>query len=257
MAKGNPIIEIGYRDKLGNYYENVREIAYKKDGTPYDFGKYITETRYEPNNYFNSSDNLTTGVYIFQNNFNPDVAYRIYKEFLQYNFDGYLDDRVVPKLVERQPKVKLSKFPTGIITLEGKIIGQEIPYFKDYSTLLETITNGYDNPFLLYKKVLLIVKEMYENGIIYIDIHAHNFMIKGDNVEVIDFEHEYVTFDDYSKYSIESLFTNFIRLVHTLNNARRINEEFDYHNYDNFKSFDILYDQLNEMEDRFVKKKTF
>ena len=52
---------------------------------------------------------------------------------------------------------------------------------------------------MLYNKVLNIIDELLDNGILYLDIHENNFLVNDDlDVKLIDFESSSVIFDRIS-----------------------------------------------------------
>lgn len=246
--KVKPIIKMGFTNINGETFKNVREIAYKNNEIYGNLGRLVAETKHEVNNGLCIHDD-DEGVYIFQNLENPNIAYRIYKRFAEYGFNGDKDDKLIQKLQERKDKVKLAKFPTGVITKDGRIIGQEIPYFMGCITIdeLSKCKAPIKNPIKLYREVLLIIKEMYDNGILYLDNHAKNFMINSNNeVEVIDYESNYVRFDDFSSGKTERIFSNYNSMINSLNS----NFELDYvlGNILQTNNFEDSFEQLENME---------
>lgn len=253
-----PIIREGFTNISGKHYDKVREIAYKKGNLFCDGVRLVAETKYEDNMFFDSSFNLTNGVTIRQLCANPNVAYRVYKSFADYKFNGWFDDKLIQKLIERQEKIKLSKFPTGVVTMDGYIIGQEIPYYPDDITLYEYFTKYQDVDYIkVYRAVLEVLKEMYDNGIIYTDSHAKNFMINplldDIKIDVIDFEYERVKFDDDLKYCEKHFFNNYITMVNRLNmlcGLYFIVGEMQY-----VMNFDDIYEQLDTMNKILIRRK--
>jgi len=253
-----PRTENMFTNIKGITFENVREIAYKKGQLYSNLGRYIVETKYEPSLFFDEDTSLETGVYIYQSYDNPNVAYRIYKEFADYGFDGYGDDKLIQELVVRQHNVFLSKFPTGVVTLDGKIIGQEIPYFHSSVVLFECTIDSFKdkNPINVYKKILEILKELFDNGITYLDVHSRNFMLDlsslDEKIDIIDFDSQYIKFDDNSLYSLEKLFSNYSRMINFLNTKFSIVDIVD--SFIEVDNFDDAFVQLEEMNKRLCKK---
>jgi len=252
-----PKITTGFTNINGQTFNYVREIAYKKEELYGNLGKFVNETKYEYNCFFIDENNLS-GVYIYQSYHNPNIAYRIYKEFAENNFNGYFDDILIEQLSERQKNVFLSKFPTGVVTLEGRIIGQEIPYFENSITLLEysKMKNVNLNPINLYIKILDILKELLDNGIVYLDIHPKNFMIDmkslNKEVKIIDFDSTYVKFEDNKRLIRQQLY-NYRKMIDFLNNRFNIIDEIGY--FDEVDNFQDCFEQLDDMSKKLVKKK--
>jgi len=243
-----PLIKDNYTNIKGEMFYNVREISYKKDELFGNLGRLVAETKKE--NDLTDSLNSNGGVYIYQSHHNPDIAYRIYKEFAEYNFNGYNDDKLIQKLLERQNTILKTKFPTGVITLEGKIIGQEIPYYKNSITLLEYIKqNMYLDIIDLYINTLEILFELYKYGIIYIDIHSKNFVINPltQKINLIDFDFNYVKFDD--KSLIKKQLYNYKYMIDFLNNVLNISIKFN-----KVDTYEQCFEQLNEMSKKLIKK---
>lgn len=246
-----PKINTGFTNDRGTYYDKVREIAYQKGELFGNLGVFVTETEYISNCIFDDTKNPTRGVYIYQSYSNPEIAYRIYKAFADCGFDGYEDDKLIQKLSERQKNINLSKFPTGVVTLSGKIIGQEIPYYANDITLFEFF-NKYKNinPIKIYYAVLEILNELYYNGIIYLDTHPKNFMINLLNeypsVDIIDFEYSRIIFDDDSEVYRKLLFCNYKIMVNKLNEMLGITDIVG--KFSETQSFDDTYHQLSVMK---------
>jgi len=214
----SPIVRTGYQNKEGKYFDKVREISFEKENLINNLGKFVAETNHE-DNYFFKDDLITHGVYIYQSLTNPNIAYRIYKEFSDYGFNGYSDDKMIQFLQEKQEKIKLTQFPTGIVTLNGNIIGQEIPYYANYMTLFDYLKKYFiKDPFSIYMILIEIIKEMYEEEILYLDVHPKNFMInKSDlDIKMIDFDDSYVKFQTHEFYK-EQLFSNIKNMIDCLN----------------------------------------
>ena len=72
-----------------------------------------------------------------------------------------------------------------------------IRLYKDYISLYDAVNDN--NIELLYNKVLCIIDELLNNGILYLDIHEHNFLVNTNlDVKLIDFESSCVIFDKIS-----------------------------------------------------------
>lgn len=213
-----PQIKEGFRNRYKFFYPNVREISFEKGELCNNLGKLVAETKREQDSFFLPDDFDLSGVYIYQQLDNPDKAYRIYKEFAEYKFNGYNDDKLIENLQQKQTNIKLTEFPSGVVTLDGMIIGQEIPYYDGYKNLYDTLTHISDKRTILmiYKKIIKILKELYDNGIIYTDVHAKNFMVNNDNVvKLIDFEYSQVRFEmnDSFKMQLMDNLRNMINIV--------------------------------------------
>ena len=115
----------------------IKNIEYPSGKGGYSFGRFIASTHDDESNSFSSDP---TGMQIYQDINNPKVGYRIYKGLMLssdnfYFTDGCGDIRFISKLQERQDNVKLTQFPTGIVTINDCIIGHEIPFYEKFSSL--------------------------------------------------------------------------------------------------------------------------
>lgn len=211
-------INKGYTNKDGIVLPKLREIAFTKDNYFGNLGTLVNETKKEPDIYFGpeSFEIDDRGVYIYKSDYDSKRALRIYKCFMDYNFNGEKDDLLVNHLQKLQRRIKLTEFPNGIVTLDGKIIGQEIPYYEDYEPFYEVKENITLVQILnIYKKCLLILRELNEKGIEYLDIHPKNFLVNNDlDVKLIDFENDLIKFNTKGiQISTLSKYYNMIKIV--------------------------------------------
>lgn len=61
----------------------------------------------------------------------------------------------------------------------------------------EVVKNMKDKRVLLeiYQKIVMILQELKENGVLYTDVHPKNFMVNSEyDVKLIDFEYSLVKF---------------------------------------------------------------
>jgi len=218
-----------YVDKDGNNY-NIRNINLTD---MYNIGTYITETKRETGGFWSDDDNLENGVYIFKTNYDPNKALRIYKDNQLYKYVYHNDVKYISKLTELQKNIKLTEFPTGIVTRENYVIGQEIPFYENYETLYSQLNNIKDKEklFYFYKKIIDILEELINNGILYKDLHAKNFMIKGESIKLIDFEDTSFSFSDNKKLLIENLRL----LINYINNYLKIDYKVNSETLDGLK----------------------
>ena len=162
---------------------------------------------------FESYDSSQEGVFIYQTDYDPNVALRIFKRFKDPDEEGILEDRVVSRLQKKQPNVKNTDFPTGVVTLDGRVIGQEIVFYPDSLDMNEYYSNGVSEGLMLpttaYLKIINNLQELYDNGILYLDIHNKNFMIlNSGDVKIIDFEHMELSIDYIDKTYVERMINN-------------------------------------------------
>lgn len=110
-----------------------------------------------------------------------------------------------------------------MVTLDGKIIGQKIPYYETSSQLYQIKNEVTIKELLeLYRKCLIILSELYSKGIAYIDIHAKNFLVDDSlNVQLIDFEPDLVKFHD--KNALAKSLYNFYKMINLVNERIGLN----------------------------------
>lgn len=194
------IVKEGYKDKKGINYDLLNIHFEKKEDMATSLGKYVAETDYKDNMFLSSSWNLTNGIYLYQSYFDPKIALRIYRDFASYKYVHHDDAKLIKELLERGKNVLLTDFPMGVITIEDYVVGQAIPFYEDYDTLAKVVINKKDELSIMkyYLEIMKILKELYNNSIIYADVRSRNFMINRVNnlVKLIDFESQYISFDD-------------------------------------------------------------
>ena len=111
----------------------------------------------------------------------------------------------VKKLMERQPIIKQTTLPTGIIITNKFLCASLIPYFKEYRTLLNLQSNlSNKDKIKVLEVVREKVKELTDNYIYPNDLWAKNIMIHPitKDIELIDLD-DRKTFvrDSYDKDS--------------------------------------------------------
>lgn len=244
----------GFTNLKGVYYPNVREVAFTSEkGFNGCLGKMIGETKCDSQQLFLRSGDP---VYVYQSKLDPKKAYRIYHEFASPGYDNCVDAEMIQKLQERQPYVIGTKFPTGVVTMDGRVIGQEVPFFEDYVTLLEFSKKKHSglDVISIYIDVLKILKEMYQQDILYMDNHAGNFMINADHhIEVIDFDSAYVKFQDYNHIHLENGLLNYRNMIMVLNTFFGIDDITG--KFLKTNNFEDTFYQLDEMSQKVKQKR--
>lgn len=224
--------------KNGIVYSNLREIAFTKDNIFGNLGTLVNETNREVFDGFGKTSNTISqdGVYIYKSKYDKDRALRVYKCFLDPNFNGFNDEKLISKLQKIQNKIELTSFPVGIVTLNGNVIGQEIPYYEQHNQLYEIKDQvTLKELLMLYRQCLIIIEELRKKGIYYIDVHAKNFLVDNNlDVKLIDFEPCLVKFND--KTQLYRSLTNFYNMINLVN--KRIN-------------IDVLYEKPSTIDEAF------
>ena len=206
MDSENNNIKI-YRCERGIVYANLK--AFEAISKEKGLGKFIAETSHNlhPDSPGSFSDDYGTdfGVEICQSEIDENIGYRVDINRGQLDYI-YPNKGMVERLQAIQPSVKLTQFPYGYVIRKGQIDGEIIPYYPNAKSLTEYSQNITDKEFInLYKQVLEILKEMYENGVMYLDLHGKNFLINLDEqqkpiIHTIDFENKYLHFAEYNDY---------------------------------------------------------
>lgn len=233
-------------------YPNVRNVVIEGDTLYGKLGKFIAQSGQYADSYTES------GMLLYQaGSDDPDKAYRISKDYNSIVCNLTREPEFLSKLQDVQPKVLLSEFPMGVLTFQNRVIGQEIPYYGNYVTIHEYfVNNRIENPYPMFRTVLDILTELYDNGIIYTDVHNHNFMVSTDGKETvkpIDFEDGFVLFSPKDKYYEKVLRTNYLHAINLLHKECGLEEV--YGPFEPAESFNEIYKQLNAKEYTLVCKR--
>ena len=133
------------------------------------------------------------------------------EKIIYYRYTGGRENFNNPLQIEQlchlQKNVKLTKLPTGIVTLcnvdyqnIGLCAGILIPYLKGYTMLENLPKNDLKRVLIILKKLLLEVRELEENGIYQEDMFhfdgkggtCYNIMYSNDTPTIIDMSGDYV-----------------------------------------------------------------
>lgn len=162
---------------------------------------------------------LGVGALIFQDRENSQKGIKIYEDYADYLYTYYDDTHFVSILKERQPTIKLTQFPNGIVTIKNKVVGQQIPYYEDYTQIDKFFL---ETPSILvsyyFNKIIDIIQELNDHNIFYTDIHPGNFLINPSNndIQLIDFSSTFVSFDQSKKYKYKNVLSNLKMMLEKL-----------------------------------------
>lgn len=224
-------IKQGYTNDYGQKFDNIRDIHFNSlSDLRSGLGKYLLESHQK-----DSKDSFSLGreegVYIYRSIYNPKKAFRLCKEYRDYKYAYCFEEKLVSKLQEKQPNVKLTEFPTAIITIENKCVGQEIPWYDNYVALRDAFDNKELNkvPTYYFLKTVEILKELVQNGIYYKDVHARNFMVNTltDDVKLIDFDSGYIRFDEDRPYSYKTVLHYLKMMLNKLSQISNVDLHYD------------------------------
>ncbi len=213
-------IKQGYTNKYGKYFE-VPNYHFDTFEEWQDFPKkFVAYSREDKLDTFSSDD---SGIYI-QKFSDGEKAFRTHAEVQAFNYKYYAErfpeEKLVEQLIKRQPEIKLTKFPEGIVTVENVVLGQVIPFYDGYINFRDFAKDtSMIELYKLYLETIKIFKELEENGIIYTDIHTANLVVNPESkdIQLIDFCDNRVYFD---KYELSAMINN---LKATLNRLNEIN----------------------------------
>lgn len=141
--------------------------------------------------------------------------------FLNYYFKGHSDfaDReFIEYLISKQSKVKLSKFDTGIIEVDGKVCGT-LPYYHDgYKSIDHLDVLDSKTVIILLRNLLEKLYELEKNEVYHNDLWIGinpNVLYRELDTQIIDFSDK-----DYIKtQGLESkrdMYINFLLLIKQL-----------------------------------------
>ena len=164
---------------------------------------------------------------------------------LKINENRSVNDRelrqMIEKLCNKQIVTNTVEFPVGYVRDENNTIGQIIRYYpntKSFKTIclteeLEDLQkyvylddDCLHNLFLVYLNILEQIEQLFDNEIIYLDIHPGNIVFYQNEVKLIDFEPNYIRFLKI-RYYREQIINNYIRLVNMILNQFYLSGELE------------------------------
>ena len=229
-----PVVKEQFLNSKGKLFKLVREIRFEHNLM--QIGELVNESV----NKVDEED----GVYIYRDYSNKNKAYRIYKQFAQYGFDGNKDEHLIEELQKRN--IPSLHFPTGVVTLDGKVKGQEIEYFNNSVSLDKYFSSnpGISKIIECYKQVLLKLRLMVEKGIYYQDIKSENFIVDVNTgeVNVIDFDKYFIAFDTEDELPI--IFEKVTNMINGLNKTVGISM---IDKYDSFCEYDDILEKIKKI----------
>ena len=215
MAKKESVKILPEFNEYSGRIFKVKNIVHPNNAGCYNFGEFIRSSHNDTSREWSSDED---GVNIYRDKQNPQIGYRIYKGLMlfleDFEFYGGLGDpKMIEELIVRQSNIKLTEFPTGVVSINQYPIGQEIPFYNGYQTLREfshSISSVEGKETVLpkvYIKILLSLKELIENEIYYSDVHSGNFLVNVNDFDIdtriIDFDSGLVSFGKFANYQKE------------------------------------------------------
>lgn len=241
------IIRERFINSKGVYFDNIREVACHNGELSTILGPIVGESGKRSGEI----DDLN-GVYVYRSKIEPDKAYRIYKDQIYGGIYSYRDEYFISELNKYGKDIKLSQLPTGIVTLDAKTIGQEIPYIEG-PTLREYAKEEKKQilPTKIYVQILNIIKELYDKGIYYQDIHERNFKIKDGILGLIDWEEQYVKLGYLTESTNKLIFDYITMTLNELNATNNFNIGYEFEHINNF---DDGYEKVLRLEEKLIRE---
>lgn len=138
--------------------------------------------------------------------------------------------QMIEELCKKQYLIYNIDFPIGYVKDENNIVGQVIRYYSNSKSLkiinltesLEDLQkyiylddDSLHNLFLIFLNILEQIELLFENDISYLDIHSGNIIFYNNEVKLIDFEPNYISFSKI-RYFQQQIFHNYVRLINTV-----------------------------------------
>ena len=162
---------------------------------------------------------------------------------------------MIEELQKRQSTVKLTEFPTGVISVCKQIIGQEMPFYSNAYTLKEFAKKIKENPNKIklltnsYISIFKSFQELIDNEIFYGDLHTSNVMVNKDDSSItnlIDFSTMYTSFGELYLFKLQNYQRNFAKIVNISNKLAGIDYKLDSMSTD--KPVDEAIEKVLKME---------
>ena len=137
---------------------------------------------------------VPSGITIYQDLVDNRIGYRL-SNILINSPERNLEELVfLRKLLTCGKKITNIDLPSGVVYYNDKIIGQIIAFYEKNKSLIEMVREKHLNPFTTCLDAYTLIKELFDNGIIYIDIHGGNFLYTPEGIKIIDFEKDAIAF---------------------------------------------------------------
>ena len=209
------------------------EMKFSKSGLGYvdiSEGMFPLERKFIVNN----STSLKQDFYIL-----PSTSDYLLKVNQNIQENDNLQYELIHKLFEKQPLFSDVEFPIGMVLNDLNMVGQIIKYYKNSNSLKNICQNedleslqkyiyrdddSLHNFFLVYLEILDILEKLFQNKISYLDVNGGNFVICNNEVKIIDFEEEYMAFNNI-RYNEHIIIHNYLATLNRLINFLGISNE--------------------------------
>ena len=196
-------MEVKYNlEELKEFIQNGKKINYGKIGSTVLYNGKLIKFDNAIYNYLKKSSNSSYQIESF-----------LYNACLENHF---IDLKQLDYLISKQDKVKLTKFPEGICTLNDLPIGILLPYYDGYRyslQFLDDISN--EELYSILKSVLLRIKELEENGIYKLDLTAKSVLYNGISPKIVDLHGSKLKYGEDDNYKA-TVYNEYIMFFHSL-----------------------------------------
>ncbi len=173
--------------------------------------------------------------------------------------------RFLNNIYKVSDKLPFIDFPLGYYKENGKIKGIVIYKYENALSLkkfnnsygLESLKKYYyhdddeiHNLILLYLNILIIIEKMYDEGVIYYDIHRGNFLFYQNEIKLVDFEFKYVKFDKKTPKSYNEIINRYCQMINSFSSRLLLKNYFVLPGH----TFDETRDRVKKIEKGIIKK---
>ena len=163
-----------------------------------------------------------------------------------------------------QFKPLLSDLPIAYYKEQESMKGIIIPYYKDSISLCQIVNNQsihnlkkyyfhtddeLHNLYLLLIDILNILEELQDNGISYLDSNPSNFLLKDNQIKLIDFDPTYLRYES-NKNNIRAVLSRYDDLVYNIH----INLGLDNLPIYSAHNYKVMRKHLTKLENKIRKK---
>ena len=146
-------------------------------------------------------------------------------------FNTIKTKKLLKEFMDRQNLFDDIEFPVGYYQINNKLKGTIVPYYEDSLSIRKFIylhkfielkeyynhdSDEVDNLITLFLNILELISKMYYKNIVYMDIHAGNFLFYNNEIKVIDFEYNYIHFTSNKLKYYDTLINSYASLVRTV-----------------------------------------
>ncbi len=131
-------------------------------------------------------------------------------------------------LQDKQDVLSNIDFPVGYSIDNNKLKGFIIPYYSNAISLenfinqysYSDITKFYQHDGIIEQNIIAIcldilelIRNMYDKGILYFDIHSGNFLLYNNEIKIIDFDPRYMLFNSKKDENLRIMLSNYVVFV--------------------------------------------